>query len=208
MEAEKYLRAFPYQDKEFQNAFRSQVFYKKLPAGVSLLKNGHPVDHLPFIVSGSVKVSIVYDEKELLLYYLKPSEICIMTFAAVISHQHSRIDAVTEEETELMLLPSEKLETLLLEFPLLNKFFFNQYAGRYHELIENIKHLLFDRMDKRLFDYLSARFKANHQHPLKITHREMASDLATAREVVSRTLKKLEAENKILISPEGIIPLL
>ncbi len=206
METENYLRAFPYHDKQFQEAIRSVSVLKKVPAGVQLLKSGQPVYHLPFIISGSVKVSVSYHEKELLLYYLKPSESCIMTFASIISNEQSRIDAVTEEETELLLLPAEKLETLLMDYPLLNKFFFGQYASRYGELIENIKHLLFDRMDKRLFDYLVSRFQANHHKPIKVTHREMAADLATAREVISRTLKKLEADKKILITPEGIIP--
>lgn len=208
MEPEKYLRVFPYQDKEFLDALRTDSQFKKVNAGVQLLRSGHPVYHLPFIISGTVKVSVSYNEKELLLYYLKPSESCIMTFASIISNQQSRIDAVTEEDTELLLLPSEKLEKLLIDFPLLNKFFFGQYANRYHELLDNIKHLLFDKMDKRLIDYLTARFQANHQKPVKLTHREMAADLATAREVISRTLKKLESENKIIVTPEGIIPAL
>ncbi len=99
MDTENYLRAFPYHDKQFQEAIRSVSVLKKVPAGVQLLKSGQPVYHLPFIISGSVKVSVSYHEKELLLYYLKPSESCIMTFASIISNEQSRIDAVTEEET-------------------------------------------------------------------------------------------------------------
>lgn len=208
MESKNHLHVFPYHDKSFQDTLQTYAQYKKVPAGITLFKNNQPVYQLPFIISGSVKVYVSYGEKELLLYYLKPSESCIMTFASIISNKPSHINAVTEEETELLLLPSEKLEALLLEYPLLNKFFFGQYAARYHELLDNIKHLLFDRMDKRLLDYLMARFMANHQNPVKISHREIASDMATAREVISRTLKKLETEKKILITAEGIIPAL
>jgi CRP/FNR family transcriptional regulator len=75
--------------------------------------------------------------------------------------------------------------------------FFQQYNLRYSELIDTINHVLFDKMDKRLYDYLQEKVIITQKNPLKISHRQIASELGTAREVVSRVMKKLEVEGKV-----------
>ena len=75
--------------------------------------------------------------------------------------------------------------------------FFQQYNLRYTELLTTIHHLLFDRMDKRILDFLANKSQLTGRNPIKISHRQIAAELGTAREVVSRLMKKLENEGKI-----------
>jgi CRP/FNR family transcriptional regulator len=83
------------------------------------------------------------------------------------------------------------------QYPDINTLFFMQYNSRYSELLDTINHILFDSLDKRIFTFLEERIRVTKQNPIKISHRQIASELGTAREVVSRILKRLETEGKI-----------
>ena len=87
---------------------------------------------------------------------------------------------------------SEKITKWITEFPAINTLFYNQYDLRYAELIDSIQHLLYYKLDKRILDYLKDKIEVLGNNPIKISHKEIANDLGTAREVVSRLIKKLE----------------
>jgi CRP/FNR family transcriptional regulator len=103
-----------------------------------------------------------------------------------------------------LLIPVQKVNEWITKFPELNALFFQQYKVRYSDLLQTIHHVLFDKLDTRLLSYLAEKEKRNKSNPVKIPHREIAHDLGTAREVISRVLKKLELEGKILQQQEGI----
>ena len=162
-----------------------------------ILREGQYVKVIPLVVEGLVKVFTKYEEKELLLYYIQPSESCVMSFTASLKNEPSKVFAITEENSKLLLLPVDKVAQWIEEFPDLNSLFFQQYNLRYSDLLETINQLLFDKMDKRLLDYLSEKVRVTKKNPIKISHREIASELGTAREVISRIMKKLEQEGKV-----------
>lgn len=168
-----------------------------VPQNTEVMKEGQYIKSIPIVTKGLVKVYSRYEDKELLLYYIKPSESCIMTFDASLNNTPSKVFATTEEDTTVLLMPVDKVFSWLKEYPELNYLFFRQYNARYGELIEMINQVLFDKMDKRLLDYLKSKAEIKNQNPLKISHRQIANDLGTAREVVTRVLKKLEFENKV-----------
>jgi CRP/FNR family transcriptional regulator len=149
------------------------------------------------VLTGLVKVFSRFKERELLLYYIQPSESCIMTFSAAINQETSKVFAVTEEDTKLLLLPVEKLSGWLKTYPVLNTLFFQQFNLRYLELLDTIHHVLIDKMDKRLYDYLKEKARLTKKDTFKITHGQIANELGTVREVVSRVMKKLESEGKV-----------
>jgi CRP/FNR family transcriptional regulator len=120
-----------------------------------------------------------------------------MSFAAGIKNEPSMIYAITEEDTTALLLPADKVRQWIRQDPDINSLFFQQYNLRYTDLLSTIHQLLFDRMDKRVLDYLVNKVRLTGRNPVKISHREIAADLGTAREVVTRLLKKLEAEGTI-----------
>lgn len=168
-----------------------------IPADTEILREGQFVKVIPIVLSGLIKVFSRYDDKELLLYYVKADESCIMSFSAGISHQPSRVFALTEEDSEVMLLPVSKLGDWLKRFPALNDLFFAQYNMRYIEMLDAMNHVLFDKMDKRVLNYLIEKVELTGKNPLRISHRQIASELGTAREVVSRIVKKLEHEGRL-----------
>jgi CRP/FNR family transcriptional regulator len=127
-----------------------------------------------------------------------------MSFAASLKNEPSKVYAITEENTTALLLPVDKVATWTKQYPDINVLFFQQYNLRYSELLDTIHHLLFDKMDKRLFDYLQEKACVTNHNPLKISHRQIANELGTAREVISRTMKKLEAEKLVIQHSNGI----
>lgn len=169
-----------------------------------ILRDEQYVKVLPIVISGLVKVFSRFEEKELLLYYIEPKQSCVMSFSAALRNTPSKVFAITEEDSKILLIPSEKLPKWLREYPDLNDLFYHQYDLRYSELLDTIRHVLVDKMDKRLFEYLKHKSELTHHEPIKLTHGQIANELGTAREVISRVLKKLENEKKITQGTDGI----
>ncbi len=170
---------------------------KEIPKDTEILREGQFVKVIPIVLEGLIKVFSRFQEKELLLYYIKPEESCVMSFAASLKNEPSKVFALTEEDTRVLLLPIGSVALWLTQYPDLNRLFFQQYNLRYSELLDTISHVLFNKMDIRLFSYLEEKVKATKKNPLKVSHRQIANELGTAREVVSRVMKKLENEGKI-----------
>ena len=176
----------------------------EIPQNAEILREGQYVKVIPIVLEGLIKVFTRHEDKELLLYYIRPKESCIMSFAASLKNEPSRIFAMAEEETTALLLPVEKVSGWTKQFSDLNTLFFSQYNLRYSELLDTIHHLLFDKLDTRILNYLQEKVKLTNKNPLKISHRQIANELGTAREVVSRVMKKLEHEGKIKQHPLAI----
>ena len=186
------------------NRISSMADIITVPAHVEILKEGEYVRVVPIVLEGLVKVFTRYEDKELLLYYIKPSESCVMSFSAGLQHGQSRVFAVTEEECTILLLPAQNLSQWVAEFPILNHLFYNQFDQRYTDMLDTIQQLLYNKLDKRILDYLQEKVRLTGKNPLPMSHREIAADLGTAREVVSRLLKKFEKDNKILQHKNGV----
>ncbi|TAF64693.1 MAG: Crp/Fnr family transcriptional regulator [Cytophagales bacterium] len=170
---------------------------KKVDRQTEILREGQYVKYIPLVIEGLVKVFTRHEEKELLLYYIRPQESCIMSFAALLKDEPSRIFAICEEPTTLLLLPQVQVISWSKRFPELNFLFFEQYSMRYGDLLHTINQVIFDKMDKRLYDYLKEKVSLTQKNPIKMAHKDIANDLGTAREVVSRVMKKLENEGKV-----------
>jgi CRP/FNR family transcriptional regulator len=184
-----------YLEKELIAELIDVSVIETIPANIELVKEGQYVKYVPIVLSGLVKVFTQFEEKELLLYYIKPEQSCIMSFSSSINNGKSKIFAITEKESTVLLIPSEKIAKLVINFPTINMLFFKQYDLRYSELVITIQQMLYYKLDKRLIDYLAEKIKVTGKNPIKITHKEIANDLGTAREVVSRLVKKFEKQN-------------
>ena len=176
----------------------------EIAAETEIVKEGQYIKYIPIVIKGLVKVTTRQEDKELLLYYIQPNESCVMSFSASLKNDKSKIFAITEEDSSMILMPSDNVLKWINEYPSLNKLFYHQYNLRYLDLIETINHLLYQRLDKRLYDYLKEKVRLTGRNPYIISHREIAYELGTAREVVTRVLKKLESEQKIRQQKSGI----
>jgi len=190
--------------KEALDLLSNDLQIVEIEAGTELVKEGQYIKVVPVVVSGLVKVFTRTEDKELLLYYIQPEQSCIMSFSSGTRGEKSRIYAVTEEPSTLILLPASKITTWIQKIPALNQLFYRQYDIRYAELIDTVQHLLYNKLDKRLMDYLNERMQVTGRNPLPITHREIAQDLGTAREVISRLLKRFEKQGQLKLSSDGI----
>lgn len=177
---------------------------KDIPKGTEILREEQYVKELPIVIEGLVKVYSRFDEKELLLYYIEPAQSCIMTFYAALKNTASKVYAVTEEKSKILLIPVQFLPAWLRDYPAFNELFYNQFNLRYTELLDTIGHLLLDKMDKRLYDHLKKKTLLMNEDFIKMSHHQIANELGTAREVVTRVLKKLENEGKIEQNSTGI----
>ncbi len=175
-------------------------------ADTELLRTDQYVKVLPIVLSGVIKVYSRFNDKELFLYHIEPSQSCVMTFYAALKNTPSKVFAKTETDAELLLIPVHLIPDWVKRYPSFNELFYNQFNLRYSELLDTIGHLLLDKMDKRIYDYL-ARLSEVQQKPLKMSHSQIANELGTAREVVSRLLKKLETDGKIE-QTEGVIKII
>ncbi|MBL7747225.1 MAG: Crp/Fnr family transcriptional regulator [Chitinophagaceae bacterium] len=200
-EIKKYLQDF---SEELLAEIASHAQIKEVPAGAEILREGQYVKVLPIVLEGLVKVFTRYEEKELLLYYIGSTQSCIMSFSAGLSNSPSRIFAITEEDSLLLLLPTDKLNNWVKKFPAINDLFYQQYNLRYTEMLDTINSLLFGRMDHRLYNYLLEKSKLKGEKILSLRHKKIAAEMGTAREVVTRVLKRLEQEGKVRQLPEGI----
>lgn len=173
-------------------------------AHTEILREGQYVKMVPLVLEGSIKVFTRNAERELLLYYIESGESCIMSFNAGLKNGPSKVAAVVEENAILLLMPTDKLNRWLKEYPSFNQLFYRLYDQRYESLIETINQILYNRLDHRLMDFLLERSRQKNTRIVALRHREMAAALGTVREVISRTLKKLENDGKIRQVPAGI----
>jgi CRP/FNR family transcriptional regulator len=194
LEFEKY---FSYLGKELINEILEVSEALEFNRNTELLGEGQYVKVVPIVLKGLVKVFIRQEDKEILLYYIQPYETCIMSFSACLKGERSKIYAITEEESVVLLVPADKICRWVTEHPHINQLFYKQFDLRYTELIDMLNQLLFDKLDKRIYNHLLEKSSITGKNPIKITHKEIANELGTAREVVSRLIKKMEKENKV-----------
>ena len=170
---------------------------KSIHKYTEILREHQYVKVLPIVVEGLVKVYSRFDEKELLLYNIEPAQSCVMSFYAALKNTQSRVFAQTEKDSKILLIPVKFLPKWLRQYPDFNELFYNQFNLRYSELLDTISHLLLDKMDKRLYDHLKRKIELTNSLSIKISHNQLAHELGTAREVITRVLKKLEIDEKI-----------
>lgn len=181
---------------------------KEFPKGTEILREQQYVKILPIVVEGLVKVYSRFNEKELLLYYIEPSQSCVMTFYAALKNTPSQVFAITEEVSKILLIPVQYLPGWLKDYPDFNELFYNQFNLRYTELLKTIGHLLVDNMDKRLYNHLKKKSLLTKDNIIRLSHSQIANELGTAREVVTRVLRKLKTEGKVVQDSGGGLKIL
>ncbi len=170
----------------------------EIPSSQTVLEEGQYIKVVPFVFDGRIKV-MRQDEsgKEVLLYYIHPGESCALSIAAGLNHEKSVAYAITDRPTNMLAIPTEALREMLLKFPRLNDFVLQLFHRRFNELILFIDAISFRNVDFRLIANLKARQKEARSNMITVTHQQLANELGTAREVVSRLLKQLEREKKV-----------
>jgi CRP/FNR family transcriptional regulator len=169
-------------------------------AGETILDIGQIVRTMPIILSGTVKVIRVdEDGKEILLYYVTSAESCAMTFTCCMQQFPSDIRAVAEEDVEMIAIPVQMMDQWLVKYPTWKSFVMRTIRNRFHELLRTIDQIAFQKLDERLVHYLKEKSRVTGSTLVNLSHEQIAGELATTRVVISRLLKTLENQGKVLL---------
>ena len=194
----------------FENELIEEINYvanlRKLNEGDAIISYGDTIKYMPLLIKGSIKV-FREDEKgnEVLLYYLEKGDTCAMSLSCCLGNKKSEIQAVVEEESEVLLIPINYMNEWICKYETWKSFVFNSYNSRLEELLKVIDSLAFMKMDERLFKHLHDKCMITGSFELSINHRELALELNSSREVISRLLKKMEIDGKIVLKRNLIV---
>jgi CRP/FNR family transcriptional regulator len=192
-------------NKQLLDKLLKEGTVKSFPPEAVIIEEHDYIKNVPIVLSGSIKVfKLDEDGRELLLYYIKPGESCVMSFLGAACNGTSKIRAVVEEQAEVLILPVYKAIDLIRDNPSWLEFIFQLYNRRFEELLAVVNAVVFQNVDDRLWDLLKTKVKMLNTMELNVTHQQVADELGTAREVVSRLLKQLERNNKIQLSRNKI----
>ncbi len=173
---------------------------KQYKEGDVIIDYGRYIRMMPLIVKGTIKV-FMKDEtgNEILLYYLSANESCSMAYSCCMELKKSEIKAIAEDEVELIAIPQVKLEEWLCKYPSWKKYIMRSFNERFLELLRSIESIAFHRLDERLINYLKDKQRLSGSRVVKASHNQIAEELHTSRVVVSRLLKQLENNKKIIL---------
>lgn len=171
---------------------------KRLQEGEVMMDFGDAIQFMPLLIEGAVKV-LRQDKQgdELLIYFLERGDTCAMTMHCCMGQAKSEVRAVAEKDSEIVLLPIQKMQDWLQRYGSWRTFVFESYSSRFKEMLESIESLAFMNMHERVQRHLREKAVVNHSHILHVTHQEIAYDLHSSRVVISRILKSLERDGKI-----------
>lgn len=181
-------------------------FTKTFAEGDVILNENAYIKAIPIVMSGSIRVMRTDDDdREILLYYIKAGESCIMSFLGGIHQDTSKVKAIAEEPTEILFIPIDKVNLLIKDYPEWLDYIFRLYHKRFEELLDVVNAIAFKKLDERLLDFIKKKCKINDNNTLVITHEHIANELGTARVVVSRLLKQMEQEGLVTLGRNKII---
>ncbi len=187
-------------ETELLAAFESKAEEKFAKEGEIILNIGETVRWIPIVLKGTLKISRIDEEgKELLLYYINPKESCAMTFSCCMQEFPSEVMASAEEDVEYLAIPIVVMDEWIVKYASWKSFIMKTIRLRFNELLRAIDQLAFQKLDERLVFYLKEKSRATGSTLINLSHEQIANEMASSREVISRLLKKLENDNKVLL---------
>lgn len=191
-------------DTELVNAIAENATYREVKEGDLLMDIGSTIKNIPMVVSGSVKVTREDENgNELLLYYVRPGESCAMSLTCCMAFKRSEIRAVAQEPVEILSIPVEFMDGWMM-YRDWRSFVMNTYRLRFEELLDTVDSIAFHRMDERVMKFLNEKSDAMNTDEINISHQEIAVDLNSSREVMSRILKQLEKKGLVKLGRNKI----
>ncbi len=188
-------------ERGLKEEIASSCTIKTFKAGDVLMQSGQYFRSTMLMVSGRVKLYRENEEGgEFFMYYIESGQACALSLICAARQEASQITARAVEDTKLLLLPISMMDTLMTTYKSWYYFVLETYRQRYEELLVTIDHIAFKSMDERLERYLQTQFEKLGTSHLTMTHQEIANDLHTSREVISRLLKKMEQANKLRLN--------
>ncbi len=199
--------------EKFRNVFEKELLEElsqigkivEVKAGDTIMDTGQYIKFIPILLSGNIKI-IREDDKdgEILLYYVGSNETCAMSLTCCLAHQKSRIKAIAEEDTVMVSIPVAKMDEWMLKYNTWKNFVMQTYNARFDELLKTIDGIAFHKVDERLEQYLHDKSVVTGSSTIAVSHQQIAEELNSSREVISRLLKQLEHNGGIRLGRNKI----
>lgn len=190
---------------KIQEEWKSSSSQINLPAGEIIIDIGAYIHVIPFVQTGAVKVVRKDDTgNELYLYHIMEGQSCAMTLTSFFAGKRSAVQAQTVEQSQLITVPADDFRSWMNRFPQVYEFVQKTYHQRFNELLQALDSVAFNRIDTQLVRLLKERSHALGSATITATHKAIAQELNTSREVVSRLLKKLEKNGAVELGRSSI----
>ena len=174
-------------------------------AGDILIREGQYLDFLPLVIDGLIRVYRNNDDdREVLLYYVRPGQTCMMSLSSAYFDYHSAANGIAVEATQLLVLPSRLISEWQLKYPSWNRFILTTYKQRYDELLKSFGNVVFKPINVRIEEYLRNYVSSQQNRTVPLSHQTLANELGTTRVVVSRILKEMENMNLVKLNRGSI----
>lgn len=171
-----------------------------LKEGDVIMDYGKAIHFMPIILSGTIRVMRKDEEdREIILYYLSDNESCAMAYACCMEAKRSEIKAIAEDNVELISIPHNKLDEWLFKYPSWKSYVFSSFTHRFNELLKSLESVAFHKLDERLVNYLKNKSKVSGKSSILLSHNQIAEEMGTSRVVISRLLKQLENDKKLVL---------
>lgn len=198
-------KLFPFFEPELiaeMNAFSS---VRKVNQGDLLISRGELINNMMLVLKGNIKIYRENDEgAEFFMYYLSPGQACAISMLCMAGIEKSSITAVATEDSVLLSVPMPQMEKWARNFKTWYDFVVGTYKNRFEELLQVLDQVAFRNMDERLEFYLKRQSRQGDLRIIQISHQQIANDLNSTREVVSRLLKKMEQRGLLKLNRNNI----
>jgi CRP/FNR family transcriptional regulator, anaerobic regulatory protein len=200
------LPALQHAEPPLVREFVGAAWIVNIPAGRDVFVEGDQVDAIALLISGVVRVYKVGETgREITLYRFGLGESCILTANAILSQQSFPAIATVEQAAEAVMIPAASLRDWVRRYDLWRGFVFDLLSQRLSNVMALVDEVAFRRLDVRVAALLLERSQAHN--PLHITHQEIAAELGSSREVISRLLEDF-AGRGLIRSTRGAIEVL
>src|SRR6266540_3935277 len=201
MQPEEIKKIFPSFDTKLAEEIAKKSEIKTFKQGDLIMKTGQYMRSTMLLLSGLIKIFREDDDgNEFFMYYLQPGQACALSMICATKQETSEILAKAAEDTEVITIPIEYMDSLMLNYKNWYYFVLETYRSRFEELLQTIEHIAFRNMDERLIFYLKKQQHTLNKNILTLSFSEVARELNSSREVISRLMRKL--------SDKGLIKLL
>ncbi|MDE3212467.1 MAG: Crp/Fnr family transcriptional regulator [Bacteroidota bacterium] len=196
---------FPFFDANLLNEIQEHARIIEFDEGEDLIKSGQNIKSTLIVKEGLVKVYREDEEgNEIFIYHLEPGQACALSIICAMQNRTSEIKAKAVKPTKVLAIPVALVEQWMKDYRSWYQYILSSYRARFEELLNTVDAIAFKNMDERLVMYLKKHSEISQNNTIPFTHSQIASELGTSREVVSRLLKKLAEKGWIKVHRQNI----
>jgi CRP/FNR family transcriptional regulator len=197
--------SFPQFEQELIDTIDKNAIERVFHSGEVIMRTGQFIKSTVLILKGRIKIYRESDDGgEFLMYYLGPGEACAISMICAMQARESEIMAKAIEETEVLMIPIQLMDELMSKYKSWYQFVIQTYRSRFDELLMVVDNVAFKNMDERLEFYLKRHVNETGNSTIEISHQDIAYDLNSSREVISRLLKKMEQLGKVKLNRNSV----